>query len=258
MEQKENKPYGSREDTREHVLCVQKLMTKVIKHVGGKLLLCGAREGSQRVLLNVMENLTHRLIVHDDSKFRDPEKPVFDRVTPLLKKLKYGSPEYKDSLKDMGPALQHHYQHNSHHPEYYSRGILGMSLLDLLEMLCDWKAATLRMADGNIMKSMEINILRFSMDPGISNTLLGTIDELGFDDTVNDDTPRIIPSPGTSLLSCIELIASWFGQSNDAAAFTLYMEEGMQSIMLSEGLQGVIRNTVAELGILASLRAHGS
>lgn len=38
-----------------------------------------------------------------------------------------------------------------------------MDLLDLIEMLCDWKAASERHNDGNIRKSIEHNGVRFNM-----------------------------------------------------------------------------------------------
>ncbi|WP_260858005.1 DUF5662 family protein [Bacillus sp. FJAT-22090] len=61
----------------------------------------------------------------------------------------------------MQVALKHHYENNSHHPEYHQDGIRGMDLLDVVEMFCDWKAATMRHADGDINKSIEINKERF-------------------------------------------------------------------------------------------------
>lgn len=43
-----------------------------------------------------------------------------------------GCDEYRACLREMKPALEHHYASNSHHPEHYSNGIQGMSLFDLL------------------------------------------------------------------------------------------------------------------------------
>jgi len=112
-------------------------------------------------LAKVMGKLRARGMVHDVSKLISPEKEVFDEVTPRLKALTYGSAEYKESLKEMGVALKHHYEHNSHHPEYFEDGILGFSIIDLIEMFCDWCAATERHADGDIFKSIKINKERF-------------------------------------------------------------------------------------------------
>ena len=59
-------------------------------------------------------------------------------------------------------------------------GINGMSLLDLLEMFCDWKAATERHADGDIKRSIEINRDRFNMSPQLAQILDNTRIELGW------------------------------------------------------------------------------
>ena len=100
---------------------------------------------------------------HDASKLQPPEKEAFDEVTPKLRGLTYGSEEYKANIAKLGEALKHHYAVNSHHPEHYANGIGGMTLLDLVEMFCDWKAATERHADGNLERSIEINRERFKM-----------------------------------------------------------------------------------------------
>ena len=115
---------------------------------------------------------------HDASKLQDPEKTIFDEFTPKLKDTTYGSDEYKGYLKEMKPALDHHYANNRHHPEYYSNGITGMNLVDLLEMLCDWKAATERHADGNIERSLVINQKRFGISDQLQMILENTVRDL--------------------------------------------------------------------------------
>jgi hypothetical protein len=87
--------------------------------------------------------------------------------------------EYKSYLTGMGEALKHHYAHNSHHPEHYEDGIAGMSLLDLVEMLCDWKAATERHADGDLRRSIEQNQERFGYSDELRSILENTARELG-------------------------------------------------------------------------------
>ena len=64
----------------------------------------------------------------------------------------------------MKPILDHHYKNNRHHPEYHKNGIDDMNLIDLVEMFCDWLAATKRHADGDIMKSIKHNKDRFKMN----------------------------------------------------------------------------------------------
>lgn len=126
--------------------------------------------------------LFDRGLVHDASKLTEPEKSAFDRLKALqLSGMDYGSQEYRDCLKKEKPAIAHHYAHNSHHPEFWHNGVEGMSLLDVLEMLCDWKAATERMkGGGDIRKSLEINAERFKLSPQLAGILANTINELGW------------------------------------------------------------------------------
>lgn len=127
--------------------------------------------------LSIITNkIHHRALVHDNSKLLPPEKELFDLYTPKLKNTTYGSNEYKKCLAELKPALDHHYAHNSHHPEHYENGIAGMDLLDLIEMLCDWKASSERHADGNIKKSLEINKKRFNISDDLYQILCNTVE----------------------------------------------------------------------------------
>jgi hypothetical protein len=135
----------------------------------------------QRFMRRMIESLLFRSEVHDQSKLVSPEKEAFDEITPKLAGLTYGSDEYRATLREMKPAIQHHYENNSHHPEYYPNGIRGMSLLDLVEMLCDWKAATLRHNDGDIRKSIEINQERFGYSDELKQILLNTLPTIEVD-----------------------------------------------------------------------------
>ena len=126
----------------------------------------------------VIHCLTDRAMNHDASKLLSPEKECFDEITPLLKNSTYGSEEYKATLRAMKPAIEHHQWNNRHHPEYFGNGINGMNLIDLVEMICDWKAASERHADGDIYKSLEINKDRFGMNEQLVSILKNTVDYL--------------------------------------------------------------------------------
>jgi hypothetical protein len=123
--------------------------------------------------------LIRRGEVHDQSKMGDLERSTFVEFTPKLKGSTYGSDEYKGFLKAMGPALENHYAENRHHPEHFANGIDGMNLLDVVEMLLDWKAATLRHADGDIHRSLEIQTARFGIAPQLAAILRNTVRDLG-------------------------------------------------------------------------------
>ena len=130
-----------------------------------------------QLLNEAATELIRRGMVHDNSKLEDPEKAEFDRLTPVLKTLTYGTDEYKESLKELGTALQHHYDNNSHHPEHYENGIDGMDLYDLIEMFFDWKAASERVKDGDIRKGInEVNKDRFNISPQLLSIFNNTLD----------------------------------------------------------------------------------
>lgn len=147
--------YDSKNDTREHI-----------------------RQVADR-LYAVRLELFERAKAHDASKLEHPEKPIFDEMTPKLKGLTYGSDEYKAALKDLSVALTHHYANNSHHPEHYPNGVTGFDLFDLIEMYCDWQAAVMRHADGDIQKSLDHNRERFKLSDQLASILQNTFDRYG-------------------------------------------------------------------------------
>lgn len=115
---------------------------------------------------------------HDRSKLRSPEVEAFTEFTPKLAASTYGSAEYEAFRVAMKPALDHHYANNRHHPEHFKEGVNEMNLIDLLEMLCDWKAASERHNNGNIRKSIEVNADRFGLSPQLTRILENTADYL--------------------------------------------------------------------------------
>ncbi len=156
------------------------------------------------LMLDAIGNLQKRAMNHDQSKFSPEEFETFAAETPGLRALTYGSPEYAAALARMGPALQHHYRMNNHHPEHYGtttcdqcgqpesepctcggsrtrRGdVHKMDLMTLLEMLCDWKAATERHANGSLTRSIAQNAKRFGYDDRFALLLARTAANLGW------------------------------------------------------------------------------
>lgn len=130
----------------------------------------------QELLMVCMKNMMDRAVAHDQSKLERPEVELFTEYTPKLAGCTYGSPEYDGLKQAMQPALDHHYANNRHHPEHFKGGINDMNLLDLIEMFCDWKAASERHNDGNIRKSIEINGNRFNMSPQLIKIFENSVD----------------------------------------------------------------------------------
>ena len=148
--------YDSRPDTYAHIATVREYMLRVIRY------------------------LMVRAHDHDLSKLQEPELSVFNEFTPKLKTSTYGSAEYNGFRVAMGEALDHHYKVNDHHPEHFKYGIADMDLLQVTEMLCDWKAATERHDDGDLRKSIEINAERFGYGDEMKGLLMNTAENLGW------------------------------------------------------------------------------
>lgn len=121
------------------------------------------------------DKITNRGIEHDKVKLESPEVEIFAEFTPKLAGTTYGSEEYNTYLKEMKVALDHHYANCRHHPEHFAKGINEMNLIDLIEMLADWKAASERQNNGNILKSIEMNAQRFGYDDQLKQILLNTV-----------------------------------------------------------------------------------
>jgi hypothetical protein len=137
----------------------------------------------QGALDHVIGNLKARAASHDSSKFAEPEKSAFDQATPKLKHLVYGSDQYRAALREIKPALNHHYANNDHHPEHYDYdGVLGMSLMAIIEMLADWKAAGERHEPPTgINQSIAINSVRFKIPAYLTQIFYNTVRELDWE-----------------------------------------------------------------------------
>lgn len=116
------------------------------------------------------ENLKKRGEAHDKSKFLSPEREGYKEMYKELDGVEYNSPEYNAIREKYKDVIKHHYANNDHHPEYWVGGIEGMDLYSLVEMYCDWKAASAR--NGNdIEEAVITNCKKF----GIEGTPLAKI-----------------------------------------------------------------------------------
>lgn len=113
---------------------------------------------------------------HDDSKLEEPEFSIMAKFFPILKKLTYGSDEYKENLENIKPALDIHYAKNRHHPEHFPNGISDMNLLDIVEFFCDTYASVANQDNGNIRFGVEHNRKRFGYTKELEQIFKNTID----------------------------------------------------------------------------------
>jgi hypothetical protein len=115
-----------------------------------------------------------RAAVHDNSKFGPDEYEAYEKAFPDLQKYAYGSDEFKAALATIRPAIEHHYRVNDHHPEFFEEGINGMHVVQMIEMLCDWKAASER-SKTDFIVGLEMNRKRFNIDDQLFKIIRNTV-----------------------------------------------------------------------------------
>lgn len=131
-----------------------------------------------RFLNTIIQDLIKRGEEHDNSKFTEDEFPELVAAIDELRQFPYGSPEYEKVRKKWWRGFEKHYKKNRHHPEHFECGIEGMTLVDLIELLVDWKAATLRSTHPtNITNSIKIGTEKYNIPPVLVKILENTAKE---------------------------------------------------------------------------------
>jgi len=126
-------------------------------------------------------NLRQRGHAHDRTKFQPMEFDAFVSTREKLKRAKFGAPEQQECVDTIRQAVDHHHANNQHHVQYYSDGIKDMSLLDILEMICDWRAATRRNSESRFKGFLEVAIKKYNISPELEKIIQTTLKELGWD-----------------------------------------------------------------------------
>lgn len=126
-----------------------------------------------------VQNLRQRTLEHDASKLEEPELSGYEGLSQALKGLTYGTPEHRAAFAPYKEIIRHHYACNRHHPEHWQLGVTDMSLLDIIEMLCDWKAANDR-SGGDFGHSIQVSVSRFGISEQLHAIIINTAKELGW------------------------------------------------------------------------------
>lgn len=112
------------------------------------------------------EALKQRGLQHDDSKLNDEvERKGFEE----FQSPPYGTEAYVKHLEDIKEIVFRHYKNNSHHPEHFEDGIRGMNLLDLVEMVMDWKSF------GDADKYLETQVKRFNISSDLASIIKNSL-----------------------------------------------------------------------------------
>lgn len=133
----------------------------------------------KELVAHYLNRITHELalrgIHHDDSKFSDEEYEAYSKLAKECAEVPFGSSEHKSIVRKYRPAVEHHFAANPHHPDYHEAGVAGMTLVDLVEMLCDWKAASQRPGGTPLKESLPGSIKHFKIEPQLASVLENTI-----------------------------------------------------------------------------------
>lgn len=94
----------------------------------------------QTNIQKLKHELERRMLNHDKSKLLWSEFEGVIRLKAIARTVEYGSEEYFEGMKQYKPAIDLHYDRNSHHSENH-QSPQDMGFFDLVEMACDWYGA---------------------------------------------------------------------------------------------------------------------
>ena len=100
------------------------------------------RETVETLLTILAQDFAIRGRVHDRSKLKSDEFDGYIHINRAARKHAFDSPELREVKRNHIAAIDHHYARNSHHPEYH-KDIRDMGFMDIIEMVIDWKAASI-------------------------------------------------------------------------------------------------------------------
>lgn len=95
----------------------------------------------QQLMIKISQEIEKRAFSHDNSKL-NTEFPGLVNINYIAREQGFGSEDYQESLKS--EMVQHHWKVNDHHPEHFEKGISEMDLVQIIEMVCDWRAVSIQ------------------------------------------------------------------------------------------------------------------
>lgn len=110
--------------------------------------------------------LMRRADLHDQSKLSLDEFEGFAKINVVGRENEYGSDEYYAALKSVDPnPIPVHYSRNDHHPEFHDK-ISDMDFPQLVEMVCDWYAASVAYGRTSFQGSLTVSFDRWEFSEG--------------------------------------------------------------------------------------------
>ena len=142
--------------------------------------------------------LLKRAINHDKSKLEEPELSWWKEMDKEPR-YPYGSEEYKQKIKRWDKVFKHHYKYNRHHPEHYEYGVSEMTLVDIVEMMCDWLGYKDTITISEALKVCDEQMRRYNIPDGIRQIIFNTLLRYyslmgGFNPNYDENSYMNIPS----------------------------------------------------------------
>ena len=142
--------------------------------------------------------LLKRAINHDKSKLEEPELSWWKEMDKEPR-YPYGSEEYKQKIKRWDKVFKHHYKYNRHHPEHYDYGVSEMTLVDIVEMMCDWLGYKDTITISEALKVCDEQMKRYNIPDGIRQIIFNTLLRYyslmgGFNPNYDENSYMNIPS----------------------------------------------------------------
>jgi len=134
----------------------------------------------QENLERIATELRQRGLAHDRTKLQELEFDAFVSTRDRFKKTNYGTPEYQVLIDEVKPAVDHHYQNNRHHTGFHETGIGDMNLIDVIEMICDWRAAARRSPDKAFKDTLDYAYKKYNISEQFGVIILNTLKDLGW------------------------------------------------------------------------------
>lgn len=114
----------------------------------------------QKLVWMFINDLMKEVLTHDFSKWQTEEYETFVNSRDSLNKSVSGNEEEYQKIL-ISEAVQHHYENNTHHPEYWSNKENSMPLHEIIIMFFDWASRTIS-KNGNLNDFWDYNIKKLN------------------------------------------------------------------------------------------------
>lgn len=122
----------------------------------------------------LIEELLLRANLHDISKLTSEEFDGFAKSIYYLKGPWGQEARPPEILKRLKQSLVTHYAYNDHHPEYFQNGMKDMDLIQMLELIVDWRAAMIGQGNHDIEETLRVGQERFKYPDYVKDILRNT------------------------------------------------------------------------------------